>query len=85
MATGETLSFEAKRNQSGKYWCLAESGLNPTANASAYLDVQCECEMYIYFVRVSLFHNYSYFLKVELTMTLVQLNSANKTPRGKEK
>ena len=43
--TGDTLSFETKRNYSGKYWCLAVNGLNSTANASAYLDVQCECEL----------------------------------------
>lgn len=42
MATGDTLSFEAFRNQSGKYWCSAENGLNVTVNASAYLDVQCK-------------------------------------------
>ena len=36
------MSFEAKRNQSGNYWCLAENGLNVTVNASASLDVQCE-------------------------------------------
>lgn len=45
METGDTLSFETKRNYSGKYWCLADNGLNSTANASAYLDVQCECEL----------------------------------------
>lgn len=39
---GDTLSFEAFRNQSGEYWCLAENGLNETVNASAYLDVQCK-------------------------------------------
>ena len=44
VVTGETLSFETKRKDSGKYWCLTDNGLNSTANASAYLDVQCECE-----------------------------------------
>lgn len=39
---GETLSFEAHRSQSGQYWCLAENGLEVSANASAYLDVQCK-------------------------------------------
>ena len=39
---GETLTFDALRNQSGKYWCIADNGLNDTANASAYLDVQCK-------------------------------------------
>ena len=42
VARGETLSFETNRNQSGKYWCLAENGLNSTVNASANLDVQCK-------------------------------------------
>ena len=44
VVSGETLSFETKKNDSGEYWCLADNGVNPTANASAYLDVQCECE-----------------------------------------
>lgn len=39
---GETLSFEATRNQSGKYWCTAENGLSVIVNASAILDVQCK-------------------------------------------
>lgn len=39
---GDTLSFEAFRNQSGEYWCLAENGLNDPVNTSAYLDVQCK-------------------------------------------
>ena len=43
VALGDTLSIiNSKRNQSGKYWCLAENGLNLTANASADLDVQCK-------------------------------------------
>ena len=42
---GNTLNFEALRNQSGKYWCVAENGLNKTVNTSAYLDVQCEYDM----------------------------------------
>ena len=42
LATGDTLSFVAYRNQSGKYWCSADNGLNATVNASASLDVQCE-------------------------------------------
>ena len=39
---GETLTFDAVRNRSGKYWCIADNGLNETANANAYLDVQCK-------------------------------------------
>ena len=42
VGSGETLRFTANRNQSGKYWCLAENGFNSTANASAYLDVHCK-------------------------------------------
>ena len=43
MAKGETaLSFETNRNQSGKYWCLADNGLGVKINASALLDVQCK-------------------------------------------
>ena len=44
MAEGDTLTFGALRNDSGKYWCLADNGLNDTASASAYLDVQCKFE-----------------------------------------
>ncbi|RMX60520.1 hypothetical protein pdam_00001439 [Pocillopora damicornis] len=40
LTEGETLSFEANRNQSGEYWCSAENGLSVTVNASAHLDVQ---------------------------------------------
>ena len=39
---GETHSLMASRNQSGKYWCLADNGLNISVNASADLDVQCK-------------------------------------------
>ena len=42
MATGETLGFTGSRNQSGKYWCLVDNGINATVNASADLDVQCK-------------------------------------------
>ena len=42
LTEGETLSFEANRNQSGEYWCSAENGLSVTVNDSAHLDVQCK-------------------------------------------
>lgn len=42
VGTGDTLSFEAHRNQSGKYWCSADNGLSEAVDASAYLDVHCE-------------------------------------------
>lgn len=40
---GETLALYANRNQSGEYWCTADNGFEPAVNATAYLDVQCEC------------------------------------------
>ena len=46
VATGDTLSFEAKRNHSGKYRCSVENGLGVTINARAHLDVQCKCQEY---------------------------------------
>ena len=42
VAQGDTLSFKANRNHSGKYWCLAENGLDVNINASALVDVQCK-------------------------------------------
>lgn len=42
VALGDTLVIEGNKNHSGKYWCLAENGLNVTVNASANLDVQCK-------------------------------------------
>ena len=42
VAQGDKHSFEALRSQSGRFWCLAQNGLEVTVNASAYLDVQCE-------------------------------------------
>lgn len=41
LATGETLSFEARRNNSGKYWCSADNGIDKSINTSVSLDVQC--------------------------------------------
>lgn len=42
VALGDTLVIKTNRTHSGKYWCLAENGLNSTVNASAILDVQCK-------------------------------------------
>ena len=42
MGNGENLSIKAKRSDSGKYWCIAENGLDETVNTSTYLDVQCK-------------------------------------------
>ena len=38
----DVLSLNAKRNNSGKYWCFAENEVGLTANSSAYLNVQCK-------------------------------------------
>ena len=42
VTTGDTLSFTADRNDSGKYWCSAENGLGLAINTSANLDVLCK-------------------------------------------
>ena len=41
---GHTLSFSALKNDSGKYWCLAQNGIGLAINTSASLDVQCKFE-----------------------------------------
>lgn len=41
VGSGDTLSFETNRNQTGKYWCSVENGLD-VVNASADLDVLCK-------------------------------------------
>lgn len=40
----EILSFEARKDHSGEYFCIADNGFSKTANASAYLNVQCKYE-----------------------------------------
>lgn len=45
VGSGDTLKFQATRNRSGKYWCLADNGLGFTVNASAHLNVQCKFEI----------------------------------------
>jgi len=43
LGTGNTLRFDSTwRNQSGRYWCEAQNGLNVTIKASADLNVQCK-------------------------------------------
>ena len=42
VGTGNILTLETKRNNSGKYWCTAENGLDMQINASANLNVQCK-------------------------------------------
>ena len=37
---GDKLSFEARRNHSGIYWCSADNGIGKAINASASLDVK---------------------------------------------
>ena len=46
--TGNTLSFETSKNQSGEYWCSASNDVK-TVNISFILDVQCT---YILFYKV---------------------------------
>ena len=42
MGNGENLNIKAKRIDSGKYWCIAENGLDVTVNTTSYLNVQCK-------------------------------------------
>ena len=42
VASGGMLTFEARRNDSGPYLCLAENGLTADIKATASLDVLCE-------------------------------------------
>ena len=44
MGRGETLTIESRKERSGEYLCVADNGLSDTANASAYLNVQCKYE-----------------------------------------
>ena len=39
---GDTLNLIVNRNHTGKYWCIADNGLDMNINASALLDVQCK-------------------------------------------
>ena len=38
----ETLIFKAVRNDSGKYWCSVENGVDLSINVSAHLEVKCK-------------------------------------------
>lgn len=42
VGTENNLTFTALRNDSGKYWCIAENGLNVTVEESVFLDVHCK-------------------------------------------
>ena len=42
VATGEKLSFEARKDHSGVYWCSADNGIGKTVNTSVSFDVQCK-------------------------------------------
>lgn len=44
LITGNTLSFVAFKNLSGKYWCSANNGLGLAINTSAHLTVQSKYE-----------------------------------------
>ena len=53
VGTGDTMTLETHRNQSGEYWCSAENGVGLAINASAYLDVQCKCDKTLfYFINI---------------------------------
>ena len=52
VGSGDTLSLETHRNQSGKYWCSAENGVGLAIRASAYLDVQCKYSEKLFYLRV---------------------------------
>ena len=41
---GETFTIETRKEHSGEYLCVADNELSGTANASAYLNVQCKYE-----------------------------------------
>ena len=43
---GDSLTFEASRNHSGPYLCLADNGLDMEIKATANLDVLCEYKSY---------------------------------------
>ena len=45
---GETFTIETRKEQSGEYLCVADNELSGTANASAYLNVQCKYEILVY-------------------------------------
>ena len=51
VGTGDTLTLETHRNQSGEYLCSAENGVGLAIRASAFLDVQCkDIENLFYFM-----------------------------------
>ena len=45
---GETLTIETRKESSGEHLCVADNGFSDTANASAYLNVQCKYETLLY-------------------------------------
>ena len=47
VGTGEVLKFLTFQNNSGKYWCSADNGLDVPINTSADLNVQCKYELLI--------------------------------------
>lgn len=55
VGTGDTLTFETNRNDSGKYWCTAKNGVDVQINSSAQLNVQCKyTEAYHYWLEEQL-------------------------------
>lgn len=57
VASGDTLTFTANRNQSGQYWCSAENIFNETARASGNLEVHCK-SWWLLYLRVHLFASF---------------------------
>ena len=74
VAEGETLSFETHRNQTGKYWCSAENGLNSTINSSAMLDVLCMYKMKLFFLMCLLLCKEKTFLDLIIIILLLVIS-----------
>ena len=54
VANGTTLSFVAKRNDTGVYQCSADNGLETSASSSATLQVQCRYYVSVNYSQVPL-------------------------------
>ena len=65
VGTGDTLSLETHRNQSGEYWCSAENGVGLAINASAFLDVRCKYSENFLYLNFYLFDGMEVYLQVD--------------------
>ena len=45
VGVGNDLRFEVTRDESGKYWCLADNGIETKIETTFLLDVQCKCSI----------------------------------------